>query len=91
MSLAPLAPFFLRPLTSRAVRRCALPLRDMEVLFQQQEKGEEDLTENWIAEAEATLNGVQRILEAASVEPETALRPFEGKGSNFEAVDSKRA
>jgi hypothetical protein len=49
--------------------------------LQQQAKGEEDLSENWIAEAEATLSGVQRILEAASAESETALRPFKGKGS----------
>jgi integrase len=59
--------------------------------FQQRAKGEGDLSENWIAEAEATLNGVQRILDAASLDPTTALRPFKGKGSNFEAVDSKIA
>jgi hypothetical protein len=56
--------------------------------LQQQAKGEEDLSENWIAEAQATLNGVQRILEAASAESETALRPFKGKGSHFEAVET---
>ncbi len=50
---------------------------------QQKAKGEEDLSENWIAEAEATLNGVQRILEAASVEPASTVRPFKGKGSKF--------
>jgi hypothetical protein len=44
--------------------------------LQQRAKGEKDLSENWIAEAEATLNGVQRILEAASAEPNSALRPF---------------
>jgi hypothetical protein len=59
--------------------------------LQQRAKGEKDLSENWIAEAEATLNGVQRILEAASAEPNSALRPFEGNGSNFETVDGSRA
>jgi hypothetical protein len=59
--------------------------------LQQQAKGEEDLSENWIAEAQATLNGVQRILEAASAESETALRPFKGKGSHFETVEQNRA
>jgi hypothetical protein len=54
---------------------------------QQQQKGEEDLSENWVAEAEATLNGVQRILEAASAEPSTTIRPFKGKESHFEAVE----
>ena len=59
--------------------------------LQQQAKGEQDLSENWIAEAQATLNGVLRILEAASSESETALRPFKGKGSHFEVVEQNCA
>lgn len=53
---------------------------------QQQAKHEEDLSENWIAEAEATLTGVQRILDAAAVKSSGGtVRPFVGKGSKFES------
>ena len=46
---------------------------------QQQAKHEEDLSENWIAEAEATLTGVQRILDAAAVKSSDGIvRPFVG-------------
>ena len=59
--------------------------------LQQRAKGEADLSENWIAEAEATLTGVQRILAAASIQPKAAVRPFAGKGSRFVALERKRA
>jgi hypothetical protein len=53
---------------------------------QQQAKHEEDLSENWIAEAEATLTGVQRILDAAAVKSSDGIvRPFVGKGSKSRA------
>jgi integrase len=58
---------------------------------QQQGKGEEDLSENWIAEAEATLNGVQGILEVASTQPSTTIQPFKNKGSHFEPVEQSHA
>jgi hypothetical protein len=58
---------------------------------QQQQKGEEDLSENWVAEAEAALNGVQQILEAASAEPSTTIQPFKSKGFHFEAVERRDA
>lgn len=51
---------------------------------QQQAKGKNDLSKNWIAEAEATLSGVHRILQAAAIEPEGPVRPFKGKRSRFE-------
>jgi hypothetical protein len=50
---------------------------------QQIAKGEEDLSENWIAETEATLSGVQRILDAASNTASGTVQPFKGKGSRF--------
>jgi hypothetical protein len=53
---------------------------------QQQAKGEEDLSENWIAEVEATLTGVQHILDAASGVPAGTVQPFKGKRSRFERV-----
>lgn len=59
--------------------------------LQQRAKGELDVSENWIAEAQATLTGVQRILAAASAQPLTAVRPFTGKGSRFEALERKHA
>jgi len=59
--------------------------------LQQHAKGELDVSENWIAEAQATLSGVRRILEAASAQPVAAVRPFSGKGSRFEALEQKRA
>ena len=51
---------------------------------QQEAKGEDDLSSNWIAEAEATLSGVQHILQAAAVEPAGPVRPFKEKRSRFE-------
>src|SRR5271157_2018469 len=59
--------------------------------LQQHAKGTLDVSENWIAEAQATLSGVRRILEAASAQPVAAVRPFSGKGSRFEALEQKRA
>jgi hypothetical protein len=50
---------------------------------QQKAKGEEDLSENWIAETEATLSGVQRILDAASITTSGTVQPFKGKRSRF--------
>jgi hypothetical protein len=55
---------------------------------QQKSRGEEDLSENWIAEAEATLSGVQRILFAASTQPPGTVRPFKDKASKFERADT---
>jgi hypothetical protein len=51
---------------------------------QQRAKGEEDLSENWIAETEATLSGVQRILDAASITASGTVQPFKGERSKFE-------
>jgi hypothetical protein len=55
---------------------------------QQKTRGEEDLSENWIAEAEATLSGVQRILFAASTDPPGTVRPFKNMGSKFERANT---
>jgi hypothetical protein len=55
---------------------------------QQKSRGEEDLSENWIAEAEATLSGVKRILFAASTQPPGTARPFKDKASKFERADT---
>jgi hypothetical protein len=74
--------------TGAAQRIPPLSQPDLDHVVQQQ-KGEE-LAENWVAEAEATLNGVQGILEAASAEPSTTSRPFKGKGSHFEVVEQNR-
>jgi hypothetical protein len=49
-----------------------------------------DLSENWISEAEATLNGVQRILEAAAVQT-GPIQPFQGSGSRFDPVEHTHA
>jgi hypothetical protein len=56
--------------------------------LQQHAKGEEDLSENWVSEAEATLTGVRRILDVTTVSTAGTVRPFKGKGSRFE--DSHR-
>ncbi|MGA1981112.1 MAG: hypothetical protein ABSG84_01455 [Acidobacteriaceae bacterium] len=53
---------------------------------QQQAKGEQDLSENWIAEAEATLTGVQHILNAASAVAAGRVQPFKGKRSKFQRI-----
>jgi hypothetical protein len=55
---------------------------------QQRAKGEDDLSENWIAEAEATLTGVRHILTAAEMDPATNLQPFKGKRSRFEKAST---
>lgn len=49
----------------------------------QHAKGQADLSENWIAKAQATLDGVQRILNAAEQAPAEIVRPFTGKPSRF--------
>lgn len=54
--------------------------------LQQHAKEEHDLSENWIAEAESTLNGVRRILEAASGVSAGKIQPFKGNRSKFERV-----
>lgn len=54
--------------------------------LQQRAKGDEDLSESWVADHEATLSGVKRILSAASITsitPTGFVRPFKGKGSKF--------
>jgi hypothetical protein len=43
-----------------------------------------DLSENWIADAKATLAGVERILCAVPSGEVAVLRPHAGKGSHFE-------
>ena len=52
----------------------------------QQSRGEADLSEHWIADAKATLAGVDRILSAVPNREETLVRPHVGKGSRFKAL-----
>jgi hypothetical protein len=49
-------------------------------------RGERDLSENWIAEARATLAGVQRVLSTKPLVCTTLVRPFRGSGSRFEPL-----
>jgi integrase len=58
---------------------------------QQKARGEQDHSDSWIAEAEATLNGVERILHAASTESQGIVRPFEGKGTQFQRANETDA
>lgn len=53
---------------------------------QQSERKQEDLSENWIADAEATLSGVTRILTVAGASTGT-VQPFAGRHSKFERAD----
>jgi len=53
----------------------------------QKDRGERDLSENWIAEAQATLAGVQRVLSAQALGDTTVVRPFAGRGSRFEPLE----
>jgi len=49
-------------------------------------RGEADLSEHWIADAKATLAGVDRILSTVPNHGETLVRPHAGKGSRFKAL-----
>ncbi len=51
----------------------------------QKPRGGVDLSESWIADARATLAGVDRILAADSGGGSTIVRPHAGKASRFEA------
>ena len=54
--------------------------------LRQKGRGERDLSENWIAEARATLAGVQRVLSTQPFGGTTVVRPFAGRGSRFEPL-----
>jgi hypothetical protein len=50
------------------------------------DRGERDLSENWVAEARATLAGVQRVLSTQPFGDTTVVRPFDGRGSRFDPL-----
>jgi hypothetical protein len=52
----------------------------------QKDRGERDLSENWIAEARATLAGVQRVLSTQPLGDTTVVRPFGGCDSRFDPL-----
>jgi hypothetical protein len=52
----------------------------------QKSRGEVDLSESWIADAKATLSGVDRILSATPNRGESLLRPHAGRGSRFKPL-----
>ena len=63
-----------------------LQVRTKETLdqaLQQRAAGGDEHTENWIAAGEATLRGVDRILQSANASNGNLVRPFEGKRSHF--------
>jgi hypothetical protein len=51
----------------------------------QKSRGGVDLSENWIADAKATLAGVDRVLDADARGGATIVRPNAGRASRFEA------
>ena len=50
----------------------------------QKARGGVDLSENWIADAKATLAGVEEILASVPSGETAVVRPHAGKGSRFE-------
>jgi hypothetical protein len=58
----------------------------LEQAVAQKSCAEADLSEHWIADAEATLAGVDRILSAIPSDGETLVRPHVGKGSRFKPL-----
>jgi hypothetical protein len=64
-------------------QRTKLTLENAEA---QRSRGEADLSEHWIADAKATLAGVDRILSTTPNRGETLVRPHIGKGSRFKRL-----
>ena len=66
-----------------------LRTRTQQVLKQaeaQKSRGVIDFSESWIADAKATLAGVERILAAACTGEATVVRPHAGKASRFQTA-----
>lgn len=63
--------------------RTKLSLEQVEA---QKSCGEADLSENWIADAKATLSGVDRILSTKPNRGESLVRPHVGRGSRFKPL-----
>ncbi len=55
----------------------------------QKARGGIDLSENWIADAKATLVGVEKILAAVPSGEAAIVRPHAGKGSRFERTPER--
>lgn len=53
----------------------------------QQELGDGDLAESWVADLEATEDGVRSILAAEPAEGTPWTRPFDGQGTRFEPTE----
>lgn len=66
--------------------RTKLSLEQVEA---QKSRGEADLSENWIADAKATLSGVDRILSAKPNRGDSLVRPHVGRGSRFKPVTER--
>ncbi|HVC46881.1 MAG TPA: hypothetical protein VND90_06510, partial [Terracidiphilus sp.] len=64
-------------------QRTKLTLENAEA---QRSRGEADLSEHWIADAKATLAGVDRILSTTPNRGENLVRPHIGKGSRFKRL-----